>query len=170
MADQLTLSQPGGADYAPHISTGTPGFSDLPTALYTTVVQCSAMQVWETQYQNLRHHPNHHQKKGMFQFLEAWSGGNLHDTSSSRHFHLAWCLFFRPCGQQSIAYWGQIFLKLHWNLDTCNLCDVISIKYQLNHNEDLENIVLCLKESLFWNLSFLSCQCVKIHPDLNCDQ
>ena len=33
LADQLTLSQPGGADYAPHISTGTPGFSDLPTAL-----------------------------------------------------------------------------------------------------------------------------------------
>ena len=32
-ADQLTLSQPGGADYAHHINTGTPGFSDLPTAL-----------------------------------------------------------------------------------------------------------------------------------------
>ena len=74
LADQLTLSQSGGTDYALLITTGTPGFSDLPTALYTTVVQCSAMQVWETQYQNLRHHPNHHQKKGMFQFLEAWSG------------------------------------------------------------------------------------------------
>ena len=34
---QLTLSQPGGADYANHITTGTIGFSDLPTALYTTV-------------------------------------------------------------------------------------------------------------------------------------
>ena len=34
LADQLTLSQPGGADYAHHITTGTPGFSDLPTALY----------------------------------------------------------------------------------------------------------------------------------------
>ena len=33
LADQLTLSQPGRADYAPHITTGTPGFSDLPTAL-----------------------------------------------------------------------------------------------------------------------------------------
>ena len=33
LADQLTLSQPGGADYARHINTGTPGFSDLPTAL-----------------------------------------------------------------------------------------------------------------------------------------
>ena len=33
MADQLTLYQPGGADYAHHINTGTPGFSDLPTAL-----------------------------------------------------------------------------------------------------------------------------------------
>ena len=33
MADQLTLSQPGGKDYAHLIITGTPGFSDLPTAL-----------------------------------------------------------------------------------------------------------------------------------------
>jgi hypothetical protein len=33
LADQLTLSQPGGADYAYHIIIGTPGFSDLPTAL-----------------------------------------------------------------------------------------------------------------------------------------
>ena len=32
-SDQLTLSQPGGEDYAHHINTGTPGFSDLPTAL-----------------------------------------------------------------------------------------------------------------------------------------
>ena len=34
LADQLTLSQPGGEDYAHCITTGTPGFSDLPTALY----------------------------------------------------------------------------------------------------------------------------------------
>ena len=34
LADQLTLSQPGGADYAHHISTGTPEFSDLPTTLW----------------------------------------------------------------------------------------------------------------------------------------
>ena len=33
LADQLTLSQQGGADYTHHIITGTPGFSDLPTAL-----------------------------------------------------------------------------------------------------------------------------------------
>ena len=33
LADQLTLSKPGGADYVHHINTGTPGFSDLPTAL-----------------------------------------------------------------------------------------------------------------------------------------
>ena len=32
-ADQLTLFHPGGTDYAHLISTGTPGFSDLPTAL-----------------------------------------------------------------------------------------------------------------------------------------
>ena len=35
LADQLTLSQPGGTDYAHLITTGTPGFSDLPTALNT---------------------------------------------------------------------------------------------------------------------------------------
>ena len=33
LADQLTLSQPDGADYAPHITTGTFVFSDFPTAL-----------------------------------------------------------------------------------------------------------------------------------------
>ena len=33
LADQLTLSQPGMAGYAHHITTGTPGFSDLPMAL-----------------------------------------------------------------------------------------------------------------------------------------
>ena len=30
---KLTLFQPGGTDYAHLITTGTPGFSDLPTAL-----------------------------------------------------------------------------------------------------------------------------------------
>ena len=38
-ADKLTLSQPGGADYAYHISTGTPGFSDLPMVQYK-------VQIW----------------------------------------------------------------------------------------------------------------------------
>ena len=33
LADQLTLYQPGGTDYANLITTGTPRFSDLPTAL-----------------------------------------------------------------------------------------------------------------------------------------
>ena len=33
LADQLTLFQPGGTDYARLITTGTPEFSDLPTAL-----------------------------------------------------------------------------------------------------------------------------------------
>ena len=32
-AYQLTLFQPGGTDYAHLITTGTPGFSALPTAL-----------------------------------------------------------------------------------------------------------------------------------------
>ena len=36
LADQLTLFQPGGTDYTHLITTGTPGFSDLPTALYVT--------------------------------------------------------------------------------------------------------------------------------------
>jgi hypothetical protein len=35
LADRLTLSQPRGADYAHQIFTGTPRFSDLPTALST---------------------------------------------------------------------------------------------------------------------------------------
>ena len=33
LADQLTLFQPGGTDYAHLITTGTPGFSGLPTAM-----------------------------------------------------------------------------------------------------------------------------------------
>jgi hypothetical protein len=33
LSDQLTLFQPGGTDYAHLITTGTPGFSDLPTGL-----------------------------------------------------------------------------------------------------------------------------------------
>ena len=37
LADQLTLFQPGGTDYAHLIPTGTPGFSDLPTALRSKV-------------------------------------------------------------------------------------------------------------------------------------
>ena len=37
LAGQLTLFQPGGTDYAHLITTGTSGFSDLPTALNTTL-------------------------------------------------------------------------------------------------------------------------------------
>ena len=33
LVDQLTLFQPGGTDYVHLITTGTPGFSDLPRAL-----------------------------------------------------------------------------------------------------------------------------------------
>ena len=39
LADQLTLFQPGGTDYAHLITTGTSGFSDLPTALSSTTYQ-----------------------------------------------------------------------------------------------------------------------------------
>ena len=38
LADQLTLFQPGVTDYAHLITTGTPRFSDLPTALWYIVV------------------------------------------------------------------------------------------------------------------------------------
>ena len=34
LTDQLTLSQPGGADYSHHITNGTPGFSDLSMTLH----------------------------------------------------------------------------------------------------------------------------------------
>ena len=44
LADQLTLFQPGGADYG-HVSTGTPGFSDLPTALLSTYVLTSSVSI-----------------------------------------------------------------------------------------------------------------------------
>ena len=38
LADQLTLIQPGGTNYAHLINAGTPGFSDLLTALPSYVV------------------------------------------------------------------------------------------------------------------------------------
>ena len=34
LTDQLTLSQPGGADYARHSTNSPPGFSDLATGLH----------------------------------------------------------------------------------------------------------------------------------------
>ena len=37
LADQLTLFQPGATDYAHLITTGTPGFLDLPTVLNSEV-------------------------------------------------------------------------------------------------------------------------------------
>ena len=36
--NQLTLFQPGGTDYAHLITTGTPRFSDLPTALWCNAI------------------------------------------------------------------------------------------------------------------------------------
>ena len=44
LADQLTLFQPGGTDYAHLITTGTPGFSDFPTALHSK--QCFQLVSW----------------------------------------------------------------------------------------------------------------------------
>ena len=40
LADQLTLAQPGGTDYAHQITSGTPGFSDLPTTLQSIELIC----------------------------------------------------------------------------------------------------------------------------------
>ena len=37
LSDQLTLFQPGGTDYAHLITTGTPGLSDLLTALLFSI-------------------------------------------------------------------------------------------------------------------------------------
>ena len=53
LADQLTLFQPRGTDYAHLITTGTPRFSDLPTALlcmYSLGPQelRSKIRVWKT--------------------------------------------------------------------------------------------------------------------------
>ena len=45
LADQLTLSQPGGTNYAHLITTGTPGFSDIPTALLGKVVDPSRVRI-----------------------------------------------------------------------------------------------------------------------------
>ena len=56
LADHLTLFQPGGTDYAHLITTGTPGFSDLPTALLMVLVQSEIrISVFEDQvFLNIR--------------------------------------------------------------------------------------------------------------------
>ena len=53
LADQLTLSQPGGTDYAHLITTGTTGFSDLPTALelgraVREICACAEQRIFRT--------------------------------------------------------------------------------------------------------------------------
>ena len=51
LADQLNLSKPEGADYAHHITTGTPGFSDLPTvALYISNIDSGSFPLWALSY------------------------------------------------------------------------------------------------------------------------
>ena len=45
LVDQLTLFQPGGTDYAHLITTGTPGFSDLPTALKWIMYWCMLKKI-----------------------------------------------------------------------------------------------------------------------------
>ena len=50
LADQLTLFQTGGTDYAHLITTGTPGFSDLPTALQLAIEEtCILLAVKKNQ-------------------------------------------------------------------------------------------------------------------------
>ena len=39
LVEQLTVSQPEGADFSHQITTGTPGFSNLPMALYLAPAQ-----------------------------------------------------------------------------------------------------------------------------------
>ena len=39
LAEQLTISQPEWADFSHQITTGTSGFSNLPTALYLVPAQ-----------------------------------------------------------------------------------------------------------------------------------
>ena len=49
LADQLTLFQPGGTDYAHLITTGTPGFSDIPTALNCSQMKLLNFENWSCQ-------------------------------------------------------------------------------------------------------------------------
>ena len=55
-ADQLTLSQPEGADYAHQTTTDTLGFSDLPTAMNQTVAvkRCFKSESTPRQYKRTR--------------------------------------------------------------------------------------------------------------------
>ena len=46
LADQLTLFQPGGTDYVHLITTGTPIFSDLPTALKYVLINDLLFLSW----------------------------------------------------------------------------------------------------------------------------
>ena len=46
LADQLTLFQPGGTDYAYLITTGTPGFSDLATALSRVHISLDSLALY----------------------------------------------------------------------------------------------------------------------------
>ena len=48
LADPLTLTQPGGIDYAHLITTDTPGFSDLPTALVRDLLDLSLLLIFDT--------------------------------------------------------------------------------------------------------------------------
>ena len=50
LADQLTLFQPRGTDYAHLITIGTPWFSDLPSALLWPQMQASKLTILYTTY------------------------------------------------------------------------------------------------------------------------
>ena len=58
LADQLTLFQPGGTDYAHLITTGTPGFSDLQRALHSHSDLGHVYRLIDTSY-NLRRRKNY---------------------------------------------------------------------------------------------------------------
>ena len=56
LADQLTLSQRGGSRLCPPYNTGTPGFSDIPTALLNAKNYVPTPPIWVGTIQVLRHH------------------------------------------------------------------------------------------------------------------
>ena len=72
LAQQLTLSQRGGADYAHHSTTNPPGFSDLATALLWQY----GLWSFPTGYTKLERflHKNQHTQRKLLNF-ENWTNG-----------------------------------------------------------------------------------------------
>ena len=56
LADQLTLFQPGRTDYAHLITTGTPGFSDLPMVLKCDIDYVSRTKLYKRVFLSIRNY------------------------------------------------------------------------------------------------------------------